>query len=127
MAQATIEALLGKKIGLDASTIGSSKITRAIESRRLACGVPDLQSYLQLLQTSPQELEELIENVIVPETWFFRDRKPFDFLGRYVISEWLPNPKNRSLRILSLPCCTGEEPYSIAITLIEAGLPPTQF
>lgn len=122
-----IEALLSKKIGLDASTIGSSKIVRAIERRRLACSEPDRKSYLKRLQTSPHELEELIENVIVPETWFFRDRKPFDFLGSYVMSEWLPNHRNRILRVLSLPCCTGEEPYSIAITLLEAGLNPNQF
>lgn len=127
MLQATIEALLSKKIGLDASTIGSSKISRATEIRRLACGEPDLQTYLKRLQTEPQELEELIESVIVPETWFFRDRKPFEFLGRYVMSEWLPSQRNSTLRVLSLPCCTGEEPYSIAITLLEAGLNPNQF
>lgn len=127
MLQTTIEALLGNKIGLDASTIGSSKIAKAVEMRRVACSLPDLPSYLQRLQTSPQELEELIENVIVPETWFFRDRKPFDFLGRYVISEWLPSHSNSILRLLSLPCCTGEEPYSIAIALIEAGLNPVKF
>jgi chemotaxis protein methyltransferase WspC len=127
MLPVTIEALLSKKIGLDATTIGSSKIARAVEIRRLACGEPDLQAYLKRLKTFPQELEELIESVIVPETWFFRDHKPFEFLGSYVRSEWLPNHKNSTLRVLSLPCCTGEEPYSIAITLLEAGLNPNQF
>ncbi|NEP28220.1 CheR family methyltransferase [Moorena sp. SIO3I6] len=127
MIQATIEALLRKKIGLDGSTIGSRQIARAIETRRLACGLPDQQTYLQQLQTSPQELESLIETVVVLETWFFRDRKPFGFLSRYVISEWLPNPNYPILRILSIPCSTGEEPYSIAMTLLDAGLTPNQF
>lgn len=127
MIQATIEALLRKKIGLDGSTIGSRQIARAIETRRLACGLPDQQTYLQQLQTSPQELEALIETVVVLETWFFRDRKPFGFLSRYVISEWLPNPNHPILRVLSIPCSTGEEPYSIAMTLLDAGLTPNQF
>lgn len=127
MIQATIEALLRKKIGLDGSTIGSRQIARAIETRRLACGLRDQQTYLQQLQTSPQELEALIETVVVLETWFFRDRKPFAFLSRYVISEWLPNPNQPILRVLSIPCSTGEEPYSIAMTLLDAGLTPNQF
>ncbi|NEP33259.1 MULTISPECIES: CheR family methyltransferase [unclassified Moorena] len=127
MIQATIEALLRKKIGLDGSTIGSRQIARAIETRRLACGLPDQQTYLQQLQTSPQELEALIETVVVLETWFFRDRKPFAFLSRYVISEWLPKPNHPILRVLSIPCSTGEEPYSIAMTLLDAGLTPNQF
>ena len=127
MIQATIEALLRKKIGLDGSTIGSRQIARAIETRRLACGLPDPQTYLQQLQTSPQELETLIETVVVLETWFFRDRQPFGFLSRYVISEWLANPNHPILRVLSIPCSTGEEPYSIAMTLLDAGLTPNQF
>ncbi|NEO95554.1 MAG: protein-glutamate O-methyltransferase CheR, partial [Moorea sp. SIO3G5] len=127
MIQATIEALLRKKIGLDGSTIGSRQIARAIETRRLACGLPDQQTYLQQLQTSPQELEALIETVVVLETWFFRDRKPFAFVSRYVRSEWLPNPNHPILRVLSIPCSTGEEPYSIAMTLLDAGLTPNQF
>ena len=124
--QATIEALLKDKIGLAASTIGH-KIARAVEKRRLACDLPDLQTYLRRLQTSKAELEELIELVVVPETWFFRDRKPFTFLEHYVKSEWLPNRNNGILRLLSIPCSTGEEPYSLAMLLLGAGLTPDKF
>lgn len=127
MIQETIEALLKDKIGLAASIIGSQEIARAVEKRKLACALPDLQTYLHRLQTSTQELEELIELVIVPETWFFRDGEPFTFLGRYVTSEWLPTQSYRTLRLLSLPCSSGEEPYSIAMTLLDAGLTPNQF
>ncbi|MFB2967452.1 CheR family methyltransferase [Aerosakkonema sp. BLCC-F183] len=122
-----IEALLAKKIGLEPSVIGSQKIAKAVETRRLYCGLTDSQSYLRKLQTTPQELEELIENIVVPETWFFRDRKPFELLVNYVISEWLPKNKNSTLRLLSAPCSTGEEPYSIAIALMNAGLLPHKF
>jgi chemotaxis protein methyltransferase WspC len=127
MIQAKIEALLKDKIGLEVSVIGANKIARAIDKRRLACDLPDIQTYWQRLQTSSQELEELIEDLVVPETWFFRDRKPFAFLERYVKSEWLRNRNNNILRLLSLPCSSGEEPYSIAMTLLNAGLTPKQF
>jgi len=127
MIQIQIEAILQAQIGVAASIIGSKEITRVIERRRLACNLPDLQTYLQLLQTSTQELEELIELVIVPETWFFRDWEPFVFLENYIKSEWLPSKSQSILRVLSIPCSSGEEPYSIAMTLLNAGLTPNQF
>ena len=127
MIQQKIEGLLKDKIGLAASTIGSNTIARAVEKRRLACSLPDLQTYLQRLQTSTQELEELIELVVVPETWFFRDRKPFTFLEHYIKSDWLPKRSAGILRLLSVPCSTGEEPYSIAMLLLNAGLTPDKF
>ncbi|HEY9611646.1 CheR family methyltransferase [Allocoleopsis sp.] len=127
MIQETIEALLKDQIGLSANIIGSQEIARAVEKRQLACNLPDLPSYLQRLQTSTQERAELIELVIVPETWFFRDGEPFTFLAHYVTSEWLSTQSYRILRLLSLPCSSGEEPYSIAMTLLDAGLTPNQF
>ena len=127
MIQAAIEALLRQKIGLDALTVGSNTITRAVNRRMADCGLTDANVYFAKLQTSATELEELIETVVIPETWFFRDREPFVFLSGYAVSEWLPKNPGRTLRVLSLPCSTGEEPYSIAIALLEAGLNPRNF
>ncbi|MGL5509619.1 MAG: CheR family methyltransferase, partial [Microcoleaceae cyanobacterium] len=45
----------------------------------------------------------------------------------YVKSEWRPSLNQNTLQILSVPSSTGEEPYSIAIALLEAGLSPKQF
>ncbi len=127
MIQAAIEALLRQKIGLDALTIGSNTIARAVNRRMADCGLTDANVYWTKLQTSAPELEELIETVVIPETWFFRDREPFVFLRHYVLLEWLPKNPAKTLRVLSLPCSTGEEPFSIAIALLEAGLNPINF
>lgn len=127
MILAAIEKLLSQKIGIDAQIIGNRKIARAVEIRRLACALPDLDAYFQVLQTFPQEFEELVEQIVVPETYFFRDRKPFDFLKSYVSSEWLSKSNRTKFSLLSIPCSTGEEPYSMAITLLEAGLPAHRF
>lgn len=127
MTQAAIEALLRQKIGLDAVTVGSNTIARAVHRRMADCGLTDINIYLTKLQASGPELEELIETVVIPETWFFRDREPFVFLSRYVQSEWLPKNPGKTLRVLSLPCSTGEEPYSIAIALLSACLSPRNF
>ncbi|MEH2062064.1 MAG: CheR family methyltransferase [Nostoc sp.] len=125
MAQSVIEALLRSKIGLDANSIGADAIASAIYQRMADCGITDITNYLGKLQASTQEWETLIDSVIVPETWFFREPESFVFLKHYVLSEWLPKNPQGVLRVLSVPCATGEEPYSIAIALLEAGLNPT--
>lgn len=122
-----IESLLAEKIGLDSNSMGPGNIARAIGKRMAACGDSDEAAYWQRLQVSQAELAELIESVVVPETWFLRDREPFVFLKNYVVSQWLPHPPRAQLRVLSVPAATGEEPYSIAITLMEAGLSAPQF
>ena len=122
MAQSVIEALLRSKIGLDANSIGADAIASTIYQRMADCGITDIASYLGKLQVSSHEWEALIDSVIVPETWFFREPESFAFLKNYVLSEWLPKNPRAILRVLSVPCATGEEPYSIAIALLEAGL-----
>ncbi|MBV9408439.1 MAG: methyltransferase domain-containing protein, partial [Candidatus Eremiobacteraeota bacterium] len=78
-------------------------------------------AYLDLVRTSGEELQELIEAVVIPETSFFRDRGAFAALRSVVLDRQLPNAPNEPLRILSVPCSTGEEPYTIAMTLLDAG------
>ncbi|MBM0745595.1 chemotaxis protein CheR (plasmid) [Phormidium sp. CLA17] len=127
MTYLAIEALLRQKTGLDAPLLGAGALARAVQSRLQAQNLTDLSVYLKQLQTSSQVLDELIEAVIVPETWFFRDREPFILLRKYVEHEWSRVNLGRSLRVLSVPCSTGEEPYSMAIALIELGLSSQQF
>lgn len=118
--------MLKQKIGLDANSIGSRTIARAVERRSVACGLSDRAAYWERVQTSPQELVALIESVVVPETWFFRDKEPFVYLSHYVTTE-RSKATAPILRVLSVPCSTGEEPYSIAMTLFDAGLTAKQF
>jgi chemotaxis protein methyltransferase WspC len=119
--------LLKDTIGLDADAIGLSAIDRAVHLRRHACGIADPAAYWQHVRLSTSELQALIEAVVVTETWFFRHPEAFATLGRFVADEWLPQRRSGPLRVLSLPCASGEEPYSIAMALLDAGLPPERF
>lgn len=127
MTTTNIEELLRQKIGLDPTATGRSAIVNAVRVRMARCGVTDTGEYWELLRVSVEELQQLVEEVVVPETWFFRDRETFVALVRLVADEWLPTHPTGMLRLLSLPCSTGEEPYSIAMALLEAGLPPERF
>ncbi len=117
-----LENLLKNVIGLDVTTIGPASVERAIRERMRATGFNSPETYAQAVSGSPAELQELIETVIVPETWFFRDAGAFAALEQMVREHWLPKNPNHPLRLLSLPCSSGEEPYSIAICLQKMGL-----
>ncbi|MDL5052368.1 protein-glutamate O-methyltransferase CheR [Oscillatoria laete-virens NRMC-F 0139] len=122
-----IEALLQTKMGLDANLGGRSAIALRIQERMRQCNLTEIEEYSRLVAISVEELDTLVESVVVPETWFFRDRESYNRLAQFIRQEWLPQHRNRTLRVLSVPCSTGEEPYSIAIALLEAGLTPQQF
>ncbi len=116
-----IETLLQNKMGLEISSIGHSSLNRALCRRMKSLSVTNKEVYINKLKSSSKELNELIEEVVVPETWFFRDKQPFKALTRHAQLTLAKN-NGHILRILSAPCSTGEEAYSVAMTLIEAGI-----
>lgn len=122
-----IEAILRKGIGLDAASIGSSLIERTVRLRMKRHGLTSADDYEQMLRNSPEEFNELIEAIVVTETWFFRDREPFNAFTTIAVGEWLPKHPDEPIRILSVPCSSGEEPYSLAMCLLDAGVPQERF
>lgn len=127
MLSGDVEQLLKQAMGLDAASIGHTAIERAVQERVSACSLPDQDAYWQYLCASAPELQLLIETVVVPETWFFRDPAAFAALAQMARENWLPGRPQGVLRLLSLPCSTGEEPYSMAMALLDAGLAPDRF
>jgi chemotaxis protein methyltransferase WspC len=122
-----IEQLLRDTMGLDVATVGSDTLQQAVQSRMKTSGLRQFDDYLPRVRESAEELQALIEAVVVPETWFFRHVEAFEALTQWARSEWAARNCSGLLRILSVPCSTGEEPYSIAMALMDAGLRPEQF
>jgi chemotaxis protein methyltransferase WspC len=121
-----IEALLLRSIGLNIRSVGSSMVTLAVQARRRKRGVGSDAEYLQLVSSSPKEFQALVEEVVVPETWFFRDHESYELLAEWA-REWSLAHPFKVLRVLSAPCASGEEPYSITMTLLEMGLSAERF
>lgn len=131
-----IERLLHDTMGLDAETLGGNAVERAVRARLAALSAEmhdtsPYSRYWQRLQQSPQELQALIEAIVVPETWFFRHRDAFTALAQMAQEERASRRgtprETQALRLLSLPCSTGEEPYSIAMTMFDAGFAASDF
>lgn len=127
MSNARFEELLERTLGLNAASIGTSAIQRGVDERKRACKLDDDDGYWELLLRSRDELQELIETVVVPETWFFRDPEAFAAMARIVNELWLKSDPSRLMRVLSLPCSTGEEPYTMSMALLDAGVPAHRF
>ena len=95
-------------------------------SRRLRHhGIASFGDYYHYVQSgnNGDELRELINCVTTNKTSFFRERHHFDFLAKTVASRIQSEARSgthKSIRVWSAACSTGEEPYSIAITLLEA-------
>jgi len=127
MADFEIETILQKAIGLKVTAIGKATLERSVQRRMKILSISAKDVYVEKLKSSGLELKELIEDVVIPETWFFRDRGPFNTLIHYFVSQWTPKHKDSLFKVLSVPCSTGEEPYSIAMSLLSAGVPAEKF
>jgi chemotaxis protein methyltransferase WspC len=123
-----IEHYLSEYVGLNPSAIPGI-VGRAVERMLTQKKLDDAEEYLQLMKSSQREFDDLLEQVLVPETWFFRYPEAYQYLQRWALTRLQEQSSVRplQLKILSVPCSTGEEPYSIAIALLEAGLRSEQF
>ena len=71
---------------------------------------------------SGEELVFLLDSISTNFTFFFREPKHFQYLQKEFLPEWTDPKKNRGgkLRLWSAGCSSGEEPYSLAMSLLEA-------
>lgn len=114
--------LVEKEIGLKPNFVNHSIWEWVIGERMKACQISSYSKYLSLLKASIYEMKKVIELIVIPETWFFREKGSFEFLTSYVKNTWLHQTNKESIRILSIACSSGEEPYSIGMTLLDLGL-----
>lgn len=88
------------------------------------CKIRDINSFTKLLDIIKHDTEikqELIDYLTTNETFFYREFKQIEDIVKLV------KEKGTRVDILCAPSATGEEPYSIAIAMLEAGVLPTNF
>ncbi len=115
----TAQALLRRATGL---TVSKSMTDRAVRQRMERTGQDDSEAYLANI--TAEEMTQLVELVVVPESWLFRDPQAFYATVDLVRERW---SRRRITRIASIPCAGGEEPYSMAMALRDANLPKQAF
>lgn len=121
-----IRQFFEQRLGLNTEYLSQASWERAICERMTQSRCSDENKYCTLLAADKFECQKLIDLVVVPETWFFRDAYAIDSLVDWVKQGLQCNP-HRCFRILSMPCSSGEEPYSIAIALSHAGFSSSNY
>lgn len=112
--------LLRSATGVDFTYYKQTTITRRITRRMVVNKLDKLEDYVRYLQDNPAEVEALYQDILITVTEFFRDQETFEALKSEVFPEIIKDKApGASIRVWVPGCSTGEEPYSIAISLLE--------
>lgn len=119
-----IRSLVYERSRISLSSDKRELVSARLGKRLRATNLPTIGDYCRLLQSPGQEAElsNLIDAISTNHTFFFRENAHFDFLRKTAVPEMQARAtKERwsQFRVWSAACSTGEEPYSIAITLSE--------
>jgi two-component system CheB/CheR fusion protein len=107
---------------IDFSQYRVPTILRRLQRRMFATKTADVVSYLQYLESHPDEYPRLVGSLLIKVTEFFRDAELFKALKDQVVPTLIAEARKRDnvLRLWSAGCATGEEAYSLAILVVEA-------
>ncbi|MBI4463535.1 MAG: PAS domain S-box protein [Acidobacteria bacterium] len=112
--------LLQTASGVDFSLYKPSTIRRRIARRMVLRQIPNLSQYVQFMEKHPEESAALFEDILIHVTAFFREPEAFNTLQKKVFPKIIETLKpGDDIRIWVPGCSSGEEPYSIAIALLE--------
>jgi chemotaxis protein methyltransferase CheR len=118
--------LIQERFGLTLQGVRQEIFASRLQPRLRELHLDSPRDYYEYLRFHPDrdaEFGRLPAMVTNNETYFFREPHQFDLLIKHVLPERRTALRTRPLRILSAGCSSGEEPYSLAITLHDAGLP----
>jgi chemotaxis protein methyltransferase CheR len=118
-----LRKLLKERSGLDLSADKQYLVESRLIPLARKAGLPGLPELVQKLKNGADALtSDVVEAMTTNETFFFRDKVPFDHLKATIVPELLQaRAARRSLRIWCAASSTGQEPYSIAMCLKEFG------
>lgn len=113
--------LVRRATGMDFSYYKRNTVERRVARRMVLHRIESLRHYARYLQQTPGEAEALFEDLLINVTSFFRDPSVFETLRTVIFPRLLQQrPAETPIRIWVPACSTGEEAYSLAITLLES-------
>lgn len=113
---ARVKAAIYRKAGINLGDSKKQLVYSRLARRLRALNLDSFSAYLHYLETTPQELQEFINALTTNLTAFFREEHHFGMLAEFIKK----HRPNKPCRVWCAASSTGEEPYSIAMTLVEA-------
>jgi chemotaxis protein methyltransferase CheR len=122
------QVLVLRESGIHLGKKNRAMLVSRLWKRLRALDLHSFSSYYRQVKADPEELVRMLDCICTNETHFFREPAAFDCLRQHVFPEWRAageaNERSRTLRVWSAACSTGEEPYSLAMTLLSE-FPPS--
>lgn len=112
-------------LGKDKVELATARVGKRVRALKLR----NFDAYFELLRSAgrDQEIPHLIEAISTHHTYFYRENSHFDFVKTKLVPELKATASGREWRFWSAACSTGEEPATLAMSLIDAGADPRRF
>ncbi len=117
-----LAGLVSVRSGLGWGPRGRAALRRALELRLKALGLPGLSAYNMALKKDPAEWPRLVSLTADSDTAFFGNPMQFEAVGQGILPDLTLRREERRLTLVSAGCSTGEEAYTLAMTVRESGL-----
>ena len=111
--------LIYLRTGNDFNHYKQPTIRRRIARRMVITKKEELVDYFNLVRNDKTEQDALFNDMLIPVSYFFRDQKIFESLSEDIFPQLIQNVANKNLRVWVAGCSTGEEAYSLAISIYE--------
>jgi len=123
----TFQELIYNSSGIWLSQAKSALLVGRLAKRLRLLGLQSFHAYYRVVSSDPKELTQMLDAISTNETHFFREPGQFEFLEKRIIPQWIADAnagkRARTVRVWSAGCSTGQEPYSLAMSLLHH-LPP---
>lgn len=116
-----LAGLLEARTGQQLTMSRRWRIETALAALLRERGIPTLDELITILVMGrePSLATQVVEALLNNETYFFRDRTPFDLLAKAILPKLIQRRQSKRLRIWSAGCSTGQEAYSLAMLFAE--------
>ncbi len=120
---AAFQDLIQREAGIFLSEVKEALLVGRLSRRLRELGLPSFAAYHRLVQEDETERVRMLDAICTNETHFFREPRQFEFLERQVFPAWRAEAergeRTRTVRAWSAACSTGEEPFSVAMLLLD--------
>lgn len=120
---AAFQRLIQREAGIFLSDVKKALLVGRLSRRLRELGLTSFAAYRRLVEADPAERVVMLDAICTNETHFFREPAQFEFLERRLLPRWREAAESgarpRAARVWSAACSTGEEPFSIAMLLLD--------
>ncbi|MCS7199025.1 MAG: protein-glutamate O-methyltransferase CheR [Caldimicrobium sp.] len=114
--------LLEKVSGISYQTGKEYLLENRLKELAISLGYKDLRDFYEGIRNNlkPQIINQIVDTLTTNETYFFRDQHPFEAIKKNILPElFQKKAQDKTIKIWSSACSTGQEPYSIALLILE--------